>query len=82
MRSNEIWMELFRLIWLVASGRTDKKRSHGFSQAVSAGEGKPRKSADQILFGVLAPKDRSHDQTQNADSGHHFQDDWDAEFTL
>jgi hypothetical protein len=50
--------------------------------AASAGEGKPRKSLDHVLFRIFAPKDQSDDQTQNADSRHHSQDGWNAEFTL
>ena len=50
--------------------------------AASAGEGKPIKSLDHVLFRIFAPKDQSDDQTQNADSRHLSQDGWNAEFTL
>jgi hypothetical protein len=50
--------------------------------ATAVSSGKPKKSLDQVLFGVFAPKDQGNGQTQNADSRHHAQDGWDAEFTL
>jgi len=34
------------------------------------------------ILRILATKDQSHDQTQNAHSRHHSQDGWHAEFTL
>jgi hypothetical protein len=67
---------------LACLGRTDKSGVTDSLIAASEGEGKPRKSLDQMLFGVFAPKDQSHDQTQDADSRHHSQDGWNAEFTL
>jgi hypothetical protein len=63
-------------------GRTDKSGVTDSFIAASAGEGKPGKSLDQMLFGVLAPKDQSHDQTQNADSRYHSQNGWNAKFAL
>ena len=44
--------------------------------------GKSKKSLDCMLFLILASKDQGNDQTQNADSCHHSQDGWNAEFTL
>ena len=35
-----------------------------------------------MLFRILAPKDQGNDQTQDADSRHHSQNGWNAEFTL
>ena len=67
---------------LACLGRTDKSRVTDSFIAASAGEGKPRKSFDHVLFRILAPKDQSDDQTQNADSRRHSQDGWNAEFTL
>ena len=67
---------------LACLGRTDKSGVTDSFIAASAGEGKPRKSLDHVLFRILAPKGQSDDQTQNADSRHHSQDGWNAEFTL
>jgi hypothetical protein len=67
---------------LACLGRTDKSGVTDSFIAASAGEGKPRKSFDHVLFRIFAPKDQSDDQTQNADSRHHSQDGWNAEFTL
>ena len=67
---------------LACLGRTDKSGVTDSFIAASAGEGKPRKSLDHVLFRIFAPKDQSDDQTQNADSHHHSQDGWNAEFTL
>jgi hypothetical protein len=67
---------------LACLGRTDKSGITDSFIAASAGEGKPGKSLDQMLFRVLAPKDQSHNQTQDADSRHHSQDSCDAKFTL
>ena len=67
---------------LACLGRTDKSGVTDSFIAASAGEGKPRKFLNRVLFGIFPAKDQSHGQTQKADSCHHSQDGWDAEFTL
>jgi hypothetical protein len=75
-------MELFRLICLLASGEPIKSGVTDSLIAVSTGAGKPRKSADHVLFRIFAPRDQRDDQTQNADSRHHSEDGWHAKFAL
>ncbi len=67
---------------LACLGRTDKSGVTDSFIAASAGEGKPRKSLDHVLFRIFAPKDQSRDQTQNADCPHHSQDGWNAALAL
>ena len=67
---------------LACLGRTDKSGVTDSFIAASAGEGKPRKSLDHVLFRIFAPKDQSRDQTQNADFPHHSQDGWNAALAL
>jgi hypothetical protein len=50
--------------------------------ATAVSSRKPKKLLARMLFCILAPKEQSHDQTQNADSCHHSQDGWNAEFTF
>ena|SRR6266480_3030449 len=67
---------------LACLGRTDKSGVTDSFIAASAGEGKPRKSLDHVLFRIFAPKDQSDDQIQNTHSRHHSQYGWDAKFTI
>jgi hypothetical protein len=54
--------------------RTDKSGVTDSFIAASAGDGKPRKSLDHVLFRIFAPKDEGNYQTQDADSCYHPED--------